>query len=95
VLFICKVLTEGIVAWRVRAAAQLRSNYQENISTIGKSARKVPYGPMNLQKFAHFYVLFAHYIALLRANFCKFMGPYGTFLADLPIAMCRICSKWE
>jgi hypothetical protein len=29
---------------------------------IVKSARKVPYGPMNLQKFAHFYVLSAHYI---------------------------------
>jgi hypothetical protein len=34
---------------------------------IGKSARKVPYGPMNLQKFAHFHVLSAHYIALSRA----------------------------
>jgi hypothetical protein len=37
------------------------------MKTIGKSARKVPYGPMNLQKFAHFYVLSAHYMALLRA----------------------------
>jgi hypothetical protein len=33
-------------------------------ATIVKSARKVPYGPMNLQKIAHFYVLSAHYIAL-------------------------------
>jgi hypothetical protein len=34
---------------------------------IGKSARKVPYGLMNLQKFAHFHVLSAHFIALSRA----------------------------
>jgi hypothetical protein len=39
----------------------------ENVIGIGKSARKVPYGPMNLQKFAHFHVLSAHYIALSRA----------------------------
>jgi hypothetical protein len=29
--------------------------------------RDIPYGTINLQKFAHFYVLSAHYIALSRA----------------------------
>jgi hypothetical protein len=33
-------------------------------STIVESQRDIPYGPRNLQKFAHFYVLSAHYIAL-------------------------------
>jgi hypothetical protein len=35
--------------------------------TIVESRRDIPYGFRNLQKFAHFYVLSAHYIALLRA----------------------------
>jgi hypothetical protein len=35
--------------------------------TIVESRRDIPYGTINLQKFAHFYVLAAHYIALSRA----------------------------
>jgi hypothetical protein len=35
--------------------------------TIVESGRDIPYGTINLQKFAHFYVLSAHYIALSRA----------------------------
>jgi hypothetical protein len=31
---------------------------------IVESGRDIPYGTINLQKFAHFYVLSAHYIAL-------------------------------
>jgi hypothetical protein len=34
---------------------------------IVESRKDIPYGPRNLQTFAHFYVLSAHYIALLRA----------------------------
>jgi hypothetical protein len=34
---------------------------------IVESQRDIPYGPRNLQKFAYFYVLSAHYITLLRA----------------------------
>jgi hypothetical protein len=36
-------------------------------AVIVESRRDIPYGTINLQKFAHFYVLSAHYIALLRA----------------------------
>jgi hypothetical protein len=32
-----------------------------------ESRRDIPYGIINLQKFAYFYVLSAHYIALSRA----------------------------
>jgi hypothetical protein len=40
-----------------------------NMYIIGivESRRDIPYGPRNLQKFAHFYVLSAHYIALLNS----------------------------
>jgi hypothetical protein len=34
---------------------------------IVESQRDIPYGIRNFQKFAHFYVLSAHYIALSRA----------------------------
>jgi hypothetical protein len=34
---------------------------------IVESGRDIPYGTINLQKFAHFYVLSARYIALSRA----------------------------
>jgi hypothetical protein len=36
-------------------------------SSIVESRRDIPYGIRNLQKFTHFDVLSAHYIALSRA----------------------------
>jgi hypothetical protein len=49
---------------------------------IGKSARKVPYGPMNLQKFAHFYVLSGpaqgDIVGREYMKVCKFLQIHGT-----------------
>jgi hypothetical protein len=40
------------------------SSHDREAGRIVESRRDIPYGPRNLQKFAHFYVLSAHYIAL-------------------------------